>query len=314
MDIKWIDDFLSLAQTRNFSRSADERNVTQSALSRRIRSLEEWLGADLVDRSTCPVVLTPAGKMFSSASSEALRLLNDTRALLRERSADDGMLRISAAHTLSLNFFPRWLKEVQARQGQLRTRVLPANVRESILSMMENECDLLMCYHHRDMPVELDPARFEHLCLGHEAVLPVSIPNRAGTAAFSLPGSQNAPTPLLAYSAGSYFSRVVERIGVHAGQAHYLSSAYESDMAELLKTMALAGHGLAWLPESCIATELAQGRLVRAGGGHWFAMLEIRLFRARNNRKPALEALWRGMAGKTEQGRGTVEKELCHAA
>ena len=59
MDIKWLEDFLSLVQTRNFSRSAQERHVTQSALSRRIQALEAWVGADLVDRSTYPLALTP---------------------------------------------------------------------------------------------------------------------------------------------------------------------------------------------------------------------------------------------------------------
>src|SRR3954471_4555377 len=98
MDIKWLEDFLSLTQTRNFSRSAQERNVTQSALSRRIRALEAWVGADLVDRSTYPLVLTPAGKLFSSSATDAMRLLNDARSLLRIESKDENMLSISAGH------------------------------------------------------------------------------------------------------------------------------------------------------------------------------------------------------------------------
>ena len=49
MQIKWVDDLLAVAQTKNFSRAADLRCVTQSALSRRIRSLEDWAGVELVD-------------------------------------------------------------------------------------------------------------------------------------------------------------------------------------------------------------------------------------------------------------------------
>ena len=73
MDIKWIEDFLSLAATRNFSRSADHRNVTQPAFSRRIRALEAWIGAELVDRSTYPLTLTVAGKLFNDAAAEAVK-------------------------------------------------------------------------------------------------------------------------------------------------------------------------------------------------------------------------------------------------
>jgi DNA-binding transcriptional LysR family regulator len=298
MDIKWVDDFLSLAQTRNFSRSADDRNVTQSALSRRIRSLEAWVGAELVDRSTYPLILTPAGKLFGAAATDAMRLLNDTRALLRVEGKDENLLSISAGHTLSLNFLPNWLNGVRARHGQLRTRILPANVHDSVLSLVEGNCDLLLCYYHPDLPIELDPARFDYINLGGEVVMPVSIPKRSGAPAFALPGTKLQPTPQLAYTAGSFFARVVERILSRSDQQCVLANTYETDMAELLKTMALAGHGLAWLPESCIARELAEGRLVRAGSEQWSMMMEIRLFRALDNSKPALRALWADLAIK----------------
>ncbi|GAB2840147.1 hypothetical protein GCM10027277_03860 [Pseudoduganella ginsengisoli] len=58
---------LSVSQTRSFSRSAEERGITQSALSKRIRALEQWGGADLVDRSSFPMALTPAGMLSGAA-------------------------------------------------------------------------------------------------------------------------------------------------------------------------------------------------------------------------------------------------------
>ena len=292
MDIKWVEDFLSLAQTRNFSRSAEERNVTQSALSRRIKSLEAWVGADLVDRSTYPLTLTPAGKLFSATATEAVRLFHDARAMLRGQSADDSMLRVSAGHTLSLNFFPMWLASIRSRISGIRARILPANVHDSVLSLVEGNCDLLLCYYHADLPIELDPARFQCVSLGSEVVMPVSVPNRAGHAAFSLPGSRTNPTPRLGYTATSFFGRVVDRIVSRAEQGSFFANIYESDMAELLKHMALAGHGLAWLPESCIMRELAEGRLVRAGSEQWTLTLEIRLYRSIDNHKPLLDELW----------------------
>jgi len=45
MELQWIDDFLALCQTRNFTRAAEARCTTQSAYSRRVQKLEEWLGA-----------------------------------------------------------------------------------------------------------------------------------------------------------------------------------------------------------------------------------------------------------------------------
>ena len=62
METKWLEDFVSLAETRSFSRSAQLRHVTQPAFSRRIQALEAWAGIDLVDRSSYPTRLTKAGE------------------------------------------------------------------------------------------------------------------------------------------------------------------------------------------------------------------------------------------------------------
>ena len=75
MELKWLEDFLSLAETRSFSRSAEQRRVTQPAFSRRIRSLEIWLGTVLLDRSTYPITLTPEGRHFRETAEEVVRVL-----------------------------------------------------------------------------------------------------------------------------------------------------------------------------------------------------------------------------------------------
>ena len=64
MNLIWLEDFLALAATGNFSRAAEDRHSSQPAFSRRIRALEEWLGAELFDRSTQPAQLTEVGEWF----------------------------------------------------------------------------------------------------------------------------------------------------------------------------------------------------------------------------------------------------------
>ena len=79
MDTKWLEDFVSLAETRSFSRSAQLRHVTQSAFSRRIQSLEAWAGFKLVDRSAYPTRLTLAGATFYVQAQEILLSLQSSR-------------------------------------------------------------------------------------------------------------------------------------------------------------------------------------------------------------------------------------------
>lgn len=53
MDTRWFQDFVTLAEVRNFTRAAEIRNVSQAAFSRRIQALEHSVGAKLIDRSRC---------------------------------------------------------------------------------------------------------------------------------------------------------------------------------------------------------------------------------------------------------------------
>src|ERR1700741_1071781 len=106
METKWLEDFVSLAETRSFSRSAQLRHVTQPAFSRRIQSLEAWAGTDLVDRSSYPTRLTPAGETLYGQSMEILQALQSTRAMLRGHGTGArDMVEFAVPHTLAFTFF-----------------------------------------------------------------------------------------------------------------------------------------------------------------------------------------------------------------
>src|SRR6478752_4234102 len=73
MELRWLQDFLMVAETGNFTRAAERRNTSQAAFSRRIKSLEAWLGFDLIDRSVYPTQLTSQGEQFREHAGELLR-------------------------------------------------------------------------------------------------------------------------------------------------------------------------------------------------------------------------------------------------
>jgi DNA-binding transcriptional LysR family regulator len=74
MELKWLEDFVSVAKLPNFSHAARARYATQPALSRRVKALEHWYGVALLDRSTYPVTLTEAGRdLFCRSPSRSLR-------------------------------------------------------------------------------------------------------------------------------------------------------------------------------------------------------------------------------------------------
>ncbi len=75
MDIKALGDFICLAEHKHFGAAAHERNITVSGLSRRIKSLEQWVGTSLVNRNETPIELTEAGIEFLKLASEILNHL-----------------------------------------------------------------------------------------------------------------------------------------------------------------------------------------------------------------------------------------------
>jgi len=329
METKWLEDFISLAETRSFSRSAALRHVTQPAFSRRIQALEAWLGAELIDRSGYPTRLTQAGNIFHAQALALLNQAREARTLLRGQGVMSATtLDFAVPHTLSLTFFPQWIRRIDAllaRDGTLPTgtepkaearrpagplhaRLRALNVHDAVLTLTEGGCDLIMGYHHPSHPVALDPRRYAQLTLGQETIGPFCAPRspaQPDAPRFTLAGKMEAPVPYLAYAPDAYLGRMTEVLLSRATQPLFLDQIYETDMAEGLKVMAIAGHGIAFLPWSAAADALADGRLVPLDAipgnsetaGPWTLTMEIRLYRdtladVDGQRRALRDAVW----------------------
>jgi DNA-binding transcriptional LysR family regulator len=293
MQIKWLEDFLSLSDARAFSRAAERRNISQSAFSRHIQALEDWLGVELVDRRQQGVQLTAAGRIFRGFAADLLRQTYDMRTVIRGQApGGNDKVRFSVAHTLSLTYFPHWLKLLKERVGNVVAHVSAVNVQEAAGALIEGTTDLLIIYHHPQLPVLLDPNRFPHLLLSTDRMLPFSAPRDDGRPRYTLPGRSTAPVPLLAYSSGTYLAHVVEMILLGAAERCNFEHSFDTHMAEALKKMIIEGHGLGWLPESCVGREMADGLLVAAGAERWNCSLEVRLYRCAENSNPMVDKIW----------------------
>jgi DNA-binding transcriptional LysR family regulator len=291
VETKWLEDFVSLAETRSFSRSAQLRHVTQPAFSRRIQALEAWAGLDLVDRSQYPTRLTAAGETFHAQALEILGTLQATRNMMRGLQAGSlDMIEFAVPHTLAFTFFPQWLMDLRKRFGAFKSRLIALNVHDAAIRLTEGSCDLLVAYHHASQPLPLPMDRYEMLSLGQETLAPYAKAGPDGAPIFRLQTAGDERVPFLGYSAGAYMGRLVEQILKSSPVVPHLDTVYETDMAEGLKAMALEGHGVAFLPSSSVRKELRGRRLVMAGPlddetGHVYEVtMEVRIYRE----KPAL--------------------------
>jgi DNA-binding transcriptional LysR family regulator len=280
-----------------FSRAAEQRNISQSAFSRRIRLLEAWIGAPLFDRDTHRIALTVAGEQWKPAAEDILRRLY----LARERTLEVGVgatttLRFASTHALSVTFFPRWLEAIEAETTLGSTvSLVTDNMDGCERLMLQGQAQFLLCHHHPSAPVSLRPNYFTSLDLAEDTLVPVSAPSPddPATPRYALPGSLDAPVPHLNYSGVSGMGRILASAHALEGPSAWLTPAFTAHVATVLATMTRAGRGLAWLPLSLIADDLARGDLVRAGEARWDVPIVVRLYRPRARQNTAAEAFWK---------------------
>ncbi|MBX3587803.1 MAG: LysR family transcriptional regulator [Ramlibacter sp.] len=302
MNFTWLHDFMALAASGNFSRAADERHMTQPAFSRRIRALEAWLGVELFDRSSQPARLTEAGLWFRATAEELLarvaRIPDEARAVADLGSAT---LRLAATHALSFTFLPGWLRGLEAHTPVGPVRLMSDVLQRCEALLLQGQVQFALCHAHGGAPGALDAAGYPRLTIGADRLLPVSAPatgkgppSRQLQALHRLTAGQG-PTrvPLLGYSAESGIGRIVH--AVHGALLEKLGAqtVFTAHLASVLRTMALQGRGVAWLPASLVEEDIDAGRLVAAGGTPWQVPLDICVYRDPARLNSAGEAFWR---------------------
>ena len=300
MELKWLEDFAALANTLSFSRAAEERRITQSAFSRRIRQLEAWLGVTLVSRATFPAELTREGKAFLPVAQDAIRNFYSTReALQPPRPPQNKVLTFSALHTLTVIFFPHWLHEMREEFGEFHSRMSPdkGGIEDNIATLVDGEADFFLTYAHPSVPLLLDSSRFPYLVLGTERVIPVCSPALGGSALDHAIRS-DTPIPYLSYGDFSFFGQALAKLFTKR-PSFKRKVVHENTISIGLKAMMMAGWGLAWLPESLVREELDSGVLRRAAQDpDWVLEVEIRIYRHATSEHPSVDAFWRAVGSR----------------
>ena len=155
MNTQQLESFIQVAENLNFARAAEVLNVTQSAVSRQIHSLEEELGAKLFLRSTRTVALTPAGISFLDDAKDILtRLQMAALKIEKHTETNIDILSIGCINDTYLNLLSKILTHYRRIMPQVHPllRVIPSR---SILNLFFNgEMDVLFGFEddvpHRD--------------------------------------------------------------------------------------------------------------------------------------------------------------------
>lgn len=277
MELKWLEDFLSVAKHRNFSKAAMARHTTQPAFSRRIKAFELWYGVPLIDRSSYPVTLTAAGAAFLPLAEQVVADVYRSRREARAALGTPGNhIKFAMPQALAVYFFPNWWRQ-QKQHPDFRVTVVAADINDCFELLQNGVCQFLLCYQHADISNDLNAQGVYKMQVGTERLVPVSALDSGGQPLFTLPPRADDTLPLLTYTKESFLGRVTSSLHAEIEAQYRLSQRYESALVEALKAEAVLGEGVAWLPEGMIHSELRAGLLHIIGDSSCTIPLDILL-------------------------------------
>jgi DNA-binding transcriptional LysR family regulator len=154
MNTQQLESFVQVAENLNFARAAEALNITQSAVSRQIRSLEEELGAQLFHRSTRAVSLTPAGITFlNDAKDILLKLKMSAKKLQSHSNSTIQVLSIGCINETYLSLLTPLLENCRTQFPEIHPflRIVPS--RAFFHLFFHGELDLLFGFQD-DFPAK----------------------------------------------------------------------------------------------------------------------------------------------------------------
>ena len=279
MKFDWLEDLVVLSEEGSFSRTASRRNVAQPALSRRVKALENWVGAKLFDRNNHPITLTGEGRIFLPFAQDALGAVSIGRNKIRASTQNERQLKFSSTHTISILFFPEWFRSVQGTNESIGINLQANHLSSCVQDLASGDSQFMLCYSNGSDVLGFDEGAFEHKTVGHDKLIPVTKKMDTGKAKFSLPGEGRTLNPLLEYSQSSALGRMVEELLVTKREFRHIRRQSESPAADNLLALATQGLGIAWIPALRL-TELENGGLARAGDDSWNVDVEIRIYKS----------------------------------
>jgi DNA-binding transcriptional LysR family regulator len=247
--------FKEIAQSRSMSRGAAHQGISQSAASQHVHELEKRLAAPLFDRSTRPLALTSAGKLYYELCRDVLRREEEFFAQLEQLKAQvEGAVRVASIYSIGLSEMSRLQEEFSRRfpKAQLHVDYLrPDKVYEAVLT---DAADLgLVSYPEGSRELAVIPWREEEMTVAASPAHPLA------RKPVLLPADLKAQD-FVGFDEDLAIRRELEKFfREHGVEIRY---AMQFDNIQMIKEAVALGSGISILPARTMQAEIEQGRLV----------------------------------------------------
>jgi DNA-binding transcriptional LysR family regulator len=244
-----VEGFLEVARRGSVSRAAEALFITQPTLTARLHGLERELGTSLFLRTPHGMRLTDAGRAWIPFAERALRALFDGRdALQQVLSASAGHLMIAAAPAVSTYVLPELLEQFVAVHPRVEVSVRTGHSEDVVDLVLRDEVQIGLGRSIRHPDLELRPFHTEELVL-------VCAPDHGFSKRPDVPMAEVARQKLIMFDRASSYYEITQGAFLSAGVK--LRGMMELDSIEAAKKMVERGLGVALLPSSAVAREVA---------------------------------------------------------
>jgi DNA-binding transcriptional LysR family regulator len=238
------------------SRAAEALYLTQPALTARLKALEAELGVDLLVRTTRGVRLSDAGKEFLPYAQRALEAVSDGKHFLAELARGGaGRLAIGVAPAVSTSVLPSMLSRFRAEHPNVQLAVRTGHSEEILEMVLREQVELGLVRELRHPEIVGTPLYEDELVLVVE-------PNHAFARRRRVKVADFASEHLILFDNTSTYHELTSTLFRQAGVVP--RGVMELDTIDAAKKMVEQGLGVALLPYTAVAGELASGRLASA--------------------------------------------------
>src|ERR1700744_2510702 len=159
--------FCDLAETESFTKAAQINNVTQSAVSQQISSLERQFKSLLIERSKKKFRLTREGQVLYEYSKQVIQTYDSLQNRLQEiKDIISGTIRVATIYSIGLHDLPPYLKKFLKSYPTVNVHLEYRRANQVYEDVLSNVVDLgLVAYPSRDAKVETIPLRKDNMVL-----------------------------------------------------------------------------------------------------------------------------------------------------
>jgi DNA-binding transcriptional LysR family regulator len=167
MQIESLKVFCDLAETESFTKAAQINEITQSAVSQQISSLERLFKSLLIERSKKHFRLTREGQVLYDFSKQVIQTYDSLHNKLQEvKEIISGTIRIATIYSIGLHDLPPYLKKFLKAYPTVNVHVEYRRSNQVYEDVIGNVVDLgLVAYPVRDIKLEIYPLRKDPLVL-----------------------------------------------------------------------------------------------------------------------------------------------------